>query len=343
MQIFNAGKKFYAGWSFKFFSRTDRLHLFFNRLMLYRYALARNFFRVFTNVSTIYALATAPGKAGVGIIRLSGPESILTLKKLIWVKNEDEFCPRPRMMKMAKFYDYKGELLDKGMFVVFPGPNSFSGEDIVELHIHSAASVISGFFQTFSKLALNLAKPGEFIQRAWEHGKLDLLQVEAVADLLESETEEQRKFALGQMGNKKLSNWRNQLIDVLAMSEASIDFEEDDVGISNSRIPAAIQNLRESIANDLNNRYGEMVKDGLKVVISGPPNSGKSSLFNVLLKKNSAIVSPFPGTTRDILRGSINLQGHAVLVSDTAGLRESTNDPIELEGISRARIELRGS
>jgi tRNA modification GTPase len=290
---------------------------------------------------TIYALATAPGKAGVGIIRISGPDSLPTLKRLI--KYEDitkRVDLKPRLMIKANFYDQQQALLDKGMFAFFPKPASFTGEDVVELFIHSSVSVISGFYKTLDHLHLNLAKPGEFIQRSWENGKLDLLQVEAVADLLESETEEQRKFALGQMGKTKLYEWKRQLIDILAMNEAGIDFEEDDSNISQTKILGAIRELKKSIANELDGRYGEIVKNGLKVAICGPPNSGKSSLYNVLMNQNSAIVSPFPGTTRDVLRGQINLKGHFVVISDTAGIREDTCDPIELEGISRAKNEI---
>jgi tRNA modification GTPase len=301
----------------------------------------KDLFKKISNSSTIYALATAPGKAGVGIIRLSGPDSMPTLKRLIkYGEATKRFDLKPRMMIKANFYDQQQALLDKGMFAFFPKPASFTGEDVVELYIHSSVSVITGLYKTLDQLNLSLAKPGEFIQRSWENEKLDLLQVEAVADLLESETEEQRKFALGQMGKTKLYEWRRQLIDILAMNEAGIDFEEDDSNISQSKILNAILELKNSIANELDGRYGEIVKNGLRVAICGPPNSGKSSLYNVLMNQNSAIVSPFPGTTRDVLRGQINLKGHFVVISDTAGIREDSCDPIEIEGISRAKDEI---
>lgn len=285
--------------------------------------------------NTIYALATAPGKAGVGIIRISGQNSISALSALLPKPVEIH----PKLMKKASFYDIEGNLLDKGMYVVFPKPNSFTGEDVVELHLHSSSAVVAACYESLESLhGLRLAKPGEFIERAWKNGKMDLFQVEGVADLLEAETAQQRKIALGQMGHAKLSEWGKELIEICAALEAFIDFEEDDSRIINEMkaLNERIDLLVALIGKELGQKYGEVVREGLKVVICGPPNAGKSSLFNLLLKRNAAIVSPIPGTTRDVISGNIQLNGLPVTLYDTAGLHDGTEDMIEREGIRKA-------
>ena len=289
--------------------------------------------------NTIYALATAPGKAGVGIVRISGPEAIPALRFLLR-KNADI---HPNMMKTAAFYDTSGELLDKGMYAVFCQPKSFTGEDVVELHLHSSSAVIAGCYETLEDISgLRLAKPGEFIARSWKNRKLDLLQVEAVADLLEAETAQQRKIALGQLGHHKLSAWRGELIEICAALEAFIDFEEDDVKIQAHMrtLDKRISELKSLIDAELNQKCGEVMRQGLRIAICGPPNVGKSSLFNLLLDRNAAIISPIPGTTRDVLTSSCQINGLPIILSDTAGIRDATDDLIEQEGIKRAKEQM---
>lgn len=285
---------------------------------------------------TIYALSSAPGRAGVAVIRLSGPDAADALAALTGGK-----LPEPRVAALRKLRDDTGALLDEGMVLWFPAPHSFTGEDVVELQVHGGRAVLRAIFAALAKLpGLRLAEPGEFSRRAFEHGKLDLTAAEGLGDLINAETEAQRKQALRQMQGalgQLYEGWRNQLTRALAHLEADIDFPDEDLpeGVA-AEVKPQIARLREEIAAHLNDRQrGERLRDGLMVAIVGAPNVGKSSLLNALAKREAAIVSDIPGTTRDVIEVHLDLGGYPVVLADTAGLRESA-DAIESEGVARA-------
>jgi tRNA modification GTPase len=285
---------------------------------------------------TIYALSSAPGRAGVAVIRLSGPNAADALETLTGGK-----LPEPRVASLRRLRDDSGALLDEGMVLWFPAPHSFTGEDVVELQVHGGRAVLAAIFAALAKLpGLRLAEPGEFSRRAFEHGKLDLTAAEGLGDLINAETEAQRKQALRQMQGalgQLYEGWRNQLIRALAHLEADIDFPDEDLpeGVA-AEVKPQIARLREEIAAHLNDRQrGERLRDGLMVAIVGAPNVGKSSLLNALSRREAAIVSDIPGTTRDVIEVHLDLSGYPVVLADTAGLRESA-DAIESEGVARA-------
>lgn len=285
---------------------------------------------------TIYALSSAPGRAGVAVIRLSGPQAADALETLVGGN-----LPRPRAASLRKLKDDTGALLDEGMVLWFPAPHSFTGEDVVELQVHGGRAVLSAIFAALAKLpGLRLAEPGEFSRRAFEHGKLDLTSAEGLGDLINAETEAQRRQALRQMQGalgQLYEGWRNQLVRALAHLEADIDFPDEDLpeGVA-AEVKPQIARLREEIAAHLNDRQrGERLRDGLMVAIVGAPNVGKSSLLNALAQREAAIVSDIPGTTRDVIEVHLDLGGYPVVLADTAGLRESA-DAIESEGVARA-------
>lgn len=285
---------------------------------------------------TIYALSSAPGRAGVAVIRLSGPQAADALETLIGGN-----LPRARNASLRKLRDETGALLDEGMVLWFPAPHSFTGEDVVELQVHGGRAVLSAIFAALAKLpGLRLAEPGEFSRRAFEHGKLDLTAAEGLGDLINAETEAQRRQALRQMQGalgQLYEGWRNQLVRALAHLEADIDFPDEDLpeGVA-AEVKPQIARLREEIAAHLNDRQrGERLRDGLMVAIVGAPNVGKSSLLNAVAKREAAIVSDIPGTTRDVIEVHLDLGGYPVVLADTAGLRESA-DAIESEGVARA-------
>ena len=286
---------------------------------------------------TIYALSTAPLKSGIAIIRISGLETKKILEKLTL-----NVLPKPRTAKLSKFYDPKsGELIDEGLVFWYPGPNSYTGDDLAELHIHGSNAVVNALLVSLSKIEnCRLAEPGEFTKIAFENGKMNLLKVEALSDLISSETELQRKQAINLMSgdvSKKYEELRNRLLKILANVEAKIDFPDEDLP---EDILKNVKNETENIIKIINsilndNKVGEKIRDGFKIVIVGPTNAGKSSLLNYLSKREVAIVSEIEGTTRDTIEVSLNLDGYPVLISDTAGIRE-TNDPIEKKGVQIA-------
>lgn len=285
---------------------------------------------------TIYALSTAPGRAGVAVIRISGPQAGDALLALI-----GGVLPRPRSASLRKLRAEDGMLLDEGMVLWFPRPHSFTGEDVVELQVHGGRAVLAALFEALARLpGLRLAEPGEFSRRAFENGKLDLTEAEGLGDLINAETEAQRKQALRQMQGalgQLYEGWRNQLTRALAHLEADIDFPDEDLpaGVAAEVMPQ-IARLREEIAAHLaDNRRGERLRDGLMVAILGAPNVGKSSLLNALSNREAAIVSEIPGTTRDVIEVHLDLGGYPVILADTAGLRDSA-DRIESEGVARA-------
>jgi tRNA modification GTPase len=249
--------------------------------------------------------------------------------------------PPPRRVQRCRVVDPDaGELLDDGLLLWFPGPHSATGEDVAELHVHGSRSVLAAIMQVLRRLGLRLAEPGEFTRRAFQNGKLDLLQAEAIADLAAAETEAQRRQALRQLDGELgglYRGWSSRLTRILAHLEAAIDFLEEDLP---PEIEERIFNETETLAAEIerhlaDSHRGERLRDGIMVAIVGPPNVGKSSLLNRIARREAAITSPVAGTTRDIVEVAIDLQGYPVILADTAGLRES-DDLVEQEGLRRA-------
>lgn len=288
--------------------------------------------------STIFAPATAPGKAGVAIVRVSGPAAVETFTALT-----DRGFPNPREMTVAVFKDPSSQkIIDLGMAVFFENPRSFTGEDVVEYHLHGGRAVVEGLLRALSNISgCRMAEPGEFTRRAFENGKLDLTEAEAVADLIAAETESQRTQALDQLGgalSELYTGWAELLKKTAAHQEADIEFPEDDMpsGIA-EELKADIKRILQEVKAHLDDgRRGERLRDGILIAILGAPNAGKSSLLNALARREVAIVSEEAGTTRDILEAHLDLGGYPVILADTAGLRETTQ-AVEKEGIRRAK------
>jgi tRNA modification GTPase len=286
---------------------------------------------------TIVALASGAGRAGVGVIRLSGPQAgdvlgALTARDL----------PKPRCATREAFCDPRtGLSLDDGLALWFPGPHSFTGEDVAELHVHGGPAVIAAVIDAcLSQHGIRLAEPGEYTRRAFENGKLDLAEAEGLADLVDAETEGQRRQALRQRRGALSSvyeTWRARLIEAAALIEAEIDFPDEDLpGELARRAGPLLHALAADMAEHLNDSHrGERIRDGYRIAIIGPPNAGKSSLLNALAQREAAIVSDIPGTTRDVVEVRLVLAGFPVWIADTAGLREAA-DAIEAEGVRRA-------
>jgi tRNA modification GTPase len=286
---------------------------------------------------TIFALATPAGRSGVAIIRISGPTSGDVLRGIT-----QRDLPPPRIAARRKFYAETPalRLIDDGLALWFPGPASFTGEDMVELHIHGGPAIIAAMAETLAAQGLQHAEPGAFTRRAFDNGKLDLTEVEGLADLIAAETEAQRRQALRQLEGAfgdQVEAWRDGLLGALARIEAAIDFPEEDLpsGLVEG-IDGAMRAIGAEVGRALDDDHrGERLRDGLSVVILGAPNAGKSSLMNALAKRDVAIVSDEAGTTRDVIELHLDLGGYPVLLADTAGLRESGNR-IETEGVRRA-------
>jgi tRNA modification GTPase len=287
------------------------------------------------NADTVFALASGAGRAAIAIVRISGPESATAVTALCGT------LPLPRRAVVRALRDAKGELLDRAMVLWLPGPESYTGEDSVELHVHAGRAVIDAVADSLAALGLRPAEPGEFTRRAFLNGKLDLVSAEAVHDLVAAETAAQRRQALrqleGALGNL-YRDWSDRLRGALARQEALIDFPEEDLPPEvEAELLAALGSLRQEIAFHLDDRHrGEKLREGLCFAITGAPNVGKSSLLNALAERNVAIVSATPGTTRDAIETRVVLGGVPVTLVDTAGLRDAT-DPIEAEGVRRAR------
>jgi len=286
---------------------------------------------------TIFAPATARGRAGVAIVRVSGPMAGASLERLAGG------LPTPRLARFVALSDpATGETIDRGLVLWFPGPASFTGEDVAEFHVHGGPAVVAALLAALGRIEeTRLAEPGEFSRRAFLNGKLDLTQVEGLGDLIEAETAAQRRQALGQMAGtfaRIAEDWTLRLTRTLAHVEAAIDFPDEDLPddlLGPARIVAEALE-REIKARLADGRRGEILRDGLSVALIGPPNSGKSSLMNALAGREAAIVSAQAGTTRDVIEVHLDLGGYPVILADTAGLRDSA-DPIEAEGIRRAR------
>ncbi|KAG6976083.1 hypothetical protein JG688_00001719 [Phytophthora aleatoria] len=293
------------------------------------------------DLDTIYALSSAPGKAGVAVIRISGDQADSCLQQL----SKSTALPKPRVAAMRKLYHPKRkEHLDDALVLRFPHPKSFTGEDIVELHTHGSVAVVSGVLEALSHVPhCRAAEAGEFTERAFDNNKIDLVQVEGLADLLSAETEAQRGQALRQLSGdigEIYEGWRDSLVKCLAYTEAMIDFGDDEDDVTDASYEAAVDRVRalaDSIRGHLaDGRRGEILRSGVQVAILGPPNAGKSSLLNILARRPAAIVSSIAGTTRDVVQVPLNIAGYPVIVSDTAGLRE-TEDIVEKEGVLRAQ------
>ena len=286
---------------------------------------------------TIYALSSGPGISGIAVIRVSGKNTAEVVKKLTGAE-----LPRPRVATLKKFNKNGGkELIDEGVIIWFPAPNSYTGEDLAEFHVHGSRAVINAMHSAISKIKnCRLAEPGEFTKQAFQNGRINLLKAESIADLISSETEIQRKQALKIMSGKsadKFNSWREKLLKILSHVEAKIDFPDEDLP---KKIITEVQKTSNSVLTEIkktldDQNVGERIREGFKIAIIGPPNSGKSSLLNYLSKRDVAIVSEIAGTTRDVIETHLNLDGYPVIVSDTAGIRSSKNE-IEKKGIKIA-------
>jgi tRNA modification GTPase len=284
---------------------------------------------------TIFALATPPGRGAVAVIRLSGPMAESALAAL------GAGSPKPRQATLRRLRAVDGTEIDQALVLWFPSPASFTGEDCAELHLHGGLAVVEAATAALFEAGLRLAEPGEFTRRAFQNGKLDLAQAEAVADLIDAETTAQRDQALSQLQgalSRRYEAWRDELIHVLAMLEAAVDFPDEelpeDLGArARPGVEAIMADLDAALADS---KRGERIRDGFRIALTGEPNAGKSSLFNAIIGRNAAIVTPIAGTTRDVIEASLVLGGRKVLIADTAGLRD-TDDIIEAEGVARAR------
>lgn len=290
---------------------------------------------------TIFALSSGSVPAGVAIIRLSGPRALPTVEVLSGA------LPQPRLMALRRICDPEnGDHIDTGMIAVFPAPNSFTGEDCAELHLHGSRAVVAKLFDILARQADHrLAEAGEFTRRAFMNGKMDLTGAEALADLINAETEAQRRLALDNAAGRQhalYDGWRRTIIKARAFIEAHLDFaDEDDVPDTLPPMLAAeLTGLsRETEAHLKGFSIGEIIRDGFRVVIAGAPNAGKSSLLNALARRDVAIVSPVAGTTRDLIEVHLDLNGNKVIVTDTAGLRIS-GDAVEAIGVERAHAAM---
>ncbi len=288
-------------------------------------------------MTTIFAPITAIGISGVATVRISGDKALWCLKQL-GVNN----LPRANQVKFAKIFDQKNsELIDETVVAFFQAPHSFTGEDVVEISIHGSPYILKKLIQVLSSFdRVRMAQPGEFSKIAFLNGKIDLVQAEAIVDLIKSETEAQHQQALKQLSGELgriYDNWRTSIIEILALIESFIDFPDEDLpDYVIDEATKKVRKLSDEISLHLNdNKRGQKIKDGLSLAIIGSPNVGKSSLLNFLAKSEVAIVSEIAGTTRDIIEIHLDIAGVAVKIADTAGIRES-EDRIEQEGIKRA-------
>lgn len=284
---------------------------------------------------TIFAPATAAGRAAVAVVRVTGPRSDVAVRTFAGD------LPEPRRASLRRLYDAAGVEIDHGLVLWFPGPGSYTGEDSAEFHVHGGQAVVAALVDGLAALGLRLAEPGEFTRRAFENGKLDLAQAEGVADLVDAETEQQRRQALEQLGGRlsqAQARWREALTEALAMFEAAVDFPDEELP---ENVAARARPILENLIAELDAaaadaERGERVREGFRIALIGAPNAGKSTLLNALAGREAAIVTATPGTTRDIIEVPMVLAGYKALLADTAGLRE-TGDEIEQEGVRRAR------
>ncbi len=283
---------------------------------------------------TIFALSSGVGTAGVAVIRISGSDA----KNVILKLTKAPF-PSPRMATLKKINNINNSsVIDEGIVLWFPAPESYTGEDMAEIHVHGSKAVVESLLNSISKVNnCRIADPGEFTKRAFQNGKLDLLKAESIGDLISAETEIQMEQALKIMAGKnlkKFEGWRSDLLKILSHVEAKIDFPDDDLPkVILRNIKNVSKRVTDEIEKNLNDRrVGELIRQGFKIAIIGPPNVGKSSLLNYLSNRDVAIVSEIAGTTRDVIETHLNIDGYPVIISDTAGIRES-KDEIEKKGI----------
>ena len=285
---------------------------------------------------TIYALSSAPGRAGVAVVRVSGPTAMGVVVALTGAAP-----PAPRMAVVRDLVDQNRNPIDQAIVLWMPGPRSFTGEDVAEFHVHGGRAIIETLLAEIGKgRDTRPAEPGEFTRRAVENGKLDLTQAEAVMDLVDADTEAQRRQALRQYGGalgRLYDGWRDRLVKALAWAEAEIDFSDEDlpgalIAQSQMEVIDIIGQIDYHLADA---RRGELIREGVYLAVIGPPNAGKSSLVNALAKRDVAIVHESAGTTRDVIEVRLDIDGVPVIVADTAGLRTAT-DPVEQEGVRRA-------
>lgn len=292
------------------------------------------------DMDTIFALSTPPGRSGVAVVRVSGPRARAVLEELA------PPLPEPRYAALRTIRACDGEVIDRALVLWFAAPATETGEDMAEFQLHGSRAVIAGLLETLAaRRGLRPAEPGEFARRAFDNGKLDLTAVEGLADLVEAETAAQRRQALRQLSGglgERFEDWRRRLIVTLALVEAGLDFaDEADVpaGVWRQAEPEIAALADEMAAQLKDGRRGERIREGATIVVAGPPNAGKSSLLNALARRDVAIVSEVPGTTRDVIEVRLDLAGMAVTAVDTAGLREA-GDAIEAEGVRRAEARI---
>ena len=291
-----------------------------------------------SKIETICALATAIGQSGIGVVRVSGPLSKLITKKVLGVELE------PRVAYYGSFYDEESNQVDKGVAIFFPGPHSYSGEDVLELHGHGGTSVLRKLLETATFFGARLSEPGEFTKRAFLNGKMDLVQAEAVQDLIQASSDKSVLSAVRSLSgefSEKINQLLRDLIDLRAFVEATIDFSDEEIDFLKSHeVSKKLETLKKELLDILDcANQGAILRNGLHVAIAGKPNAGKSSLLNALTKQPSAIVTDIAGTTRDVLKETIHVDGMPLHIIDTAGLHQSDNI-IEQEGIRRAHAEI---
>ena len=289
-------------------------------------------------VETICALATAIGQSGIGVVRVSGPLSKIVANKLLQIEL------KPRHAYYGSFYDKDSNKIDKGVSIYFPGPNSYTGEDVIEFQGHGGMSVLRKLLETATFFGARLAEPGEFTKRAFLNGKMDLVQAEAVQDLIQSSSEQSALSAVRSLTgefSEKINHLLADLTSLRVFVEATIDFSDEEIDFLESHeVSVKLQTLKNLLLEILESaNQGAILRDGLYVAIAGKPNAGKSSLLNALTKQPSAIVTDIAGTTRDVLKETIHIDGMPLHIIDTAGLHNS-NNIIEQEGIRRAHTEI---
>jgi len=291
----------------------------------------------------IVAIATPFGESAIGAIRLSGLDVLNRIRDLIVIKGK----LRPRYAHYVKIRDEKGEILDEGILIYYPSPKSYTGEDMVEIFLHGNSLILRKALELFISKGIRLAEPGEFTKRAFLNGKMDLLQAEAVADLIGSKSERALRAAQRQLQGELsslINSLRERLLEILAYVEADIEFSEEDIPtLSKEQIIYLLKDIVQSIERLLSTvRTGEYLRRGINLAIVGKPNVGKSSLFNALLGTERAITTPIPGTTRDFIQESLTLKGIPINLIDTAGIRH-TEDPVEKIGVERSLQKLKGA
>ena len=284
---------------------------------------------------TIYAPATAAGRAAVAVVRISGSGTRAVLRTVAGG------VPTARLASLKTLHATGGDAIDRALVLFFQGPDSYTGEDVAEFHVHGGAAVVGALLEELNTLGLRLAQPGEFTRRAFENGKLDLAQAEGVADLIDAENGAQLQQALEQLGGRLSdvqARWTDALTQALALYEAAVDFPDEDVpaDVAARARPVLEGLIGELDAAVLDAKRGERVREGFRIALIGAPNAGKSTLLNTLVGRDAAIVTATPGTTRDIIEVPLVLGGYKVIFADTAGLRD-TDDEIEAEGVRRAQ------